>query len=161
MLLTGEVHATTTDDVYNGMFIPAGSTVIGNTWAILHDSTLFPDPDTFDPMHYISTAEGGLYPANACTANEVPFPEAVFGFGRRICPGRLLAKESVWLTIANVLATFDISPAKDDNGIDVPVTETWLSGVIGFPGPYKCAITPRSQKALEIIMATGTERKEK
>ena len=45
---------------------------------------------------------------------------AAFGFGRRMCPGRHLAYESLWLSMASVLAVFDISKAVDDFG--KPVT---------------------------------------
>ena len=34
----------------------------------------------------------------------------------RICPGRHLAEASVWIVIATILASFDISPGKDENG---------------------------------------------
>ncbi len=33
----GIPHALTSDDVYRGYKIPAGSTVIANIWAMLHD----------------------------------------------------------------------------------------------------------------------------
>ncbi|KZV63197.1 cytochrome P450 [Peniophora sp. CONT] len=157
----GLAHATSSDDVYEGMFIPAGSIVIGNVWAILHDPTLFPDPEAFEPSHFISTENGGTYPIDLCTAGEPPFPEVAFGFGRRICPGKVLAMNSVWLIAASVLSMFNIGPAKDVDGEDVPVAETCLSGVVSFPGPYRCAITPRSRKAWETIMATATASSDK
>ncbi len=46
----------------------------------------------------------------------------VVGIGSRynvntsICPGKHLAEDSVWIVIASILATFDILPAKDENG---------------------------------------------
>ena len=139
------------------MFIPAGATVIGNVWAILHDPSLFPNPEAFEPAHFISTDNGGTYPIGACIKGEPPFPEAAFGFGRRICLGRLLAKKSVWLAASSVLSMFDISPAKDENGVDVPVEDSWLSGIVGFPAPYKCSIKPRSRKTLETVLGTNVE----
>jgi cytochrome P450 len=39
-----------------------------------------------------------------------------FGFGRRVCAGRYLAYESLWVAIASVLAVFDIHSAKDEHG---------------------------------------------
>ncbi|VDB88744.1 unnamed protein product [Peniophora sp. CBMAI 1063] len=145
-------HALTDDDVYDGLFIPGGSTVVGNVWAILHDPEFFPDPETFNPAHFISTSHGGTYPADACQGDEVPYPDTAFGFGRRICPGRALAKTSVWLTVSSVLAAFDIIPAKDGTGSPVPVKETWSSGVVGYPGPFVCDIKPRG-RAVETVMA--------
>ena len=43
------------------MFMPAGSIVYGNVWGILHDPALFPNPEAFDPGHFISAAHGGTY----------------------------------------------------------------------------------------------------
>ena len=64
------------------------------------------DPDVLDPMH------------------------AAFGFGRRICPGRYMAYELLWITVASVLATFDILRAQDANGEDVVPPETYTHGFI-------------------------------
>ena len=122
--------------------------MIGNVWAILHDPMLYPSPESFDPAHFISTAEGGTYPADACKSGEAPFPEVSFGFGRRVCPGRALGKTNVWLTAANVLATYDITPAKDAAGDDVPIVETWTSGIIQRPTSFGCTIKPRKGRLL-------------
>jgi len=36
----------TDDDIYNGYFIPAGSTIIVNSWAVAHDSARYgPHPE--------------------------------------------------------------------------------------------------------------------
>lgn len=60
------------------------------------DPSLYPSPTQFDPTRYL-----GSSPA--------PSPyDVVFGFGRRICPGRLLADVSVWITVAMVVWAFDI-----------------------------------------------------
>ena len=46
--------------------------------------------------------------------------EVAFGFGRRVCPGKYMAYESVWITVASVLAVFEIGKAVDANGEVVP-----------------------------------------
>ncbi|KAI8177662.1 hypothetical protein K4K51_005260 [Colletotrichum sp. SAR 10_75] len=43
--LGGPPHAPTQDDVYNGMLIPAGTTIIGNLWAIHRNPRDYPNPD--------------------------------------------------------------------------------------------------------------------
>ena len=157
----GIPHAVIADDVFEGMFIPAGSVVLGNIWSILHDPAVFPDPETFDPAHFISVEEGGTYPLNGVkTGKQVqpPFPQTAFGFGRRVCPGRELAKTSVWLGVASVLSAFDISAAKDEKGRDIPISGAWSSGLVGYPPPFKCVFKPRGQKALETVMATTNEQ---
>ena len=47
----------------------------------------------------------------------VPDPSSmIFGFGRRACPGRWLAYDSLWIAVAAVLAMFDISPIEGVDG---------------------------------------------
>ena len=63
------------DDVYRGYFIPAGTIVIQNIWAICRDPTIYPDPETFNPDRFLK--DGKIDPL-------VFNPEdRVFGAGRR------------------------------------------------------------------------------
>lgn len=54
---------------------------------------------------------------------------AGFGFGRRICPGRHLAYESIWIAVTSVLAVYDIAPAMDERG--TPILPT-VDAEVGF-----------------------------
>ncbi|KAK0446297.1 cytochrome P450 [Armillaria borealis] len=81
---TSIAHRNVQEDVYRGYYIPAGATIIGNAWAILHDEKDYPNPLVFDPERFMS-AEG---------KEPQPEPIAAFGFGRRICPGRYLASNT-------------------------------------------------------------------
>ena len=76
--------------------------------AIFHDEERYPEPDTFNPNRFL-TADGKLDP-------NVPDPIEAFGYSRRICPGRYFAIDVVFLTIASILATFNIEKATDDQG---------------------------------------------
>ena len=51
-------HATTADDTYHDMFIPKGSMVLQNTWAINHDEEEFEAPDQFIPERFIGNRFG-------------------------------------------------------------------------------------------------------
>ncbi|KAF8209020.1 cytochrome P450 [Mycena galopus ATCC 62051] len=82
-------------------------------------------------------------------------PEA-FGFGCRICPGRHMAHDSVWLNIVSILATFDITKAIGDGRIIAPTYE-YFTALVSMALPFKCTITPRSQRAIEVIRATAEE----
>lgn len=77
----------------------------------------------------------------------------VFGFGRRICPGRILADNALYLTIAQALAVFRIGKAKTvrltPNGAKEEIVEIepevkFQPGVVSHPVPYKTTIEPRS-----------------
>ncbi|KAF5519594.1 Cytochrome P450 monooxygenase atE [Colletotrichum aenigma] len=49
----GMYHASTEDDWYDGFFIPKGSTVVLNWWAIQRDSGRFEQPDIFEPARFL------------------------------------------------------------------------------------------------------------
>ena len=46
----------------------------------------------------------------------------------RACPGRHFADASLWLTMASVLATFDILPALDEQGRELLPEVAFTSG---------------------------------
>ena len=63
------------DDSYRGYFIPRGTTVIQNVWAICRDPNVYPDPEAFNPDRFLK--DGKINPL-------VFNPEdRVFGAGRR------------------------------------------------------------------------------
>lgn len=72
----------------------------------------------------------------------------VFGFGRRICPGKLLAEQSIFLTIAKTLAVFEIAGPKEGEGCPI----LFDSGLISHPHHFEAKIKPRSAKHAELIM---------
>jgi cytochrome P450 len=53
-----------------------------------------------------------------------------FGYGRRICPGRFMAEAQLWVSVACILAAFNITPAKDEHGKYVTVEPRFSSGMI-------------------------------
>ncbi|KAF7374575.1 Cytochrome p450 [Mycena sanguinolenta] len=55
----GNPRASTADDVYNGYFIPKGTTVISNIWAMTRDESIYPEPERFNPDRFF-TADGKL-----------------------------------------------------------------------------------------------------
>ncbi|KAF8168805.1 cytochrome P450 [Mycena galopus ATCC 62051] len=136
----GVPHFTSTDDVYKGMFIPKDTIVMGNTWALLQDAATYgADTHLFRPERFLGP-DG--------KRNEVPYPEAYFGYGRRICPGRGMALEAIWMIVASILAVFEISPALDENGDPIPVKGKFTSA---HPVPFRCTIKPRFEGAVDLI----------
>lgn len=51
-------------------------------------------------------------------------------FGFRICPGRHLAINSVWMAVVSVLATFNFSKAKDAQGNEITVEPLFRDGLL-------------------------------
>ncbi|KAM6494491.1 Cytochrome P450 [Amanita muscaria] len=107
----GVPHSAIKDDTYKGFYIPKGTFVMPNVWAITRDEARYHDPELFMPERFFN-ADGTL---NQDTVGYV------FGFGRRICVGRHIADSVLWLMVSCMLATFDISKAKDDNGHEIDI----------------------------------------
>ncbi|CAE6452246.1 unnamed protein product [Rhizoctonia solani] len=135
-------HRIVQDDEYRGYRIPAGSTVISNVYAITRDERIYPDPEKFIPERFDETKPGLSAP------NPRDF---IFGIGRRICPGNHIADASIWLAIANLIATMDINKARDDNGAYIEPVPERSSGFVCQLRPFKCSIKPRSEKAIQLI----------
>ncbi|KIY70895.1 cytochrome P450 [Cylindrobasidium torrendii FP15055 ss-10] len=140
-------HRSTQDDVYNGYFIPKGSIIFPNSWAVLHDPELYPDPFEFIPERYMDED------AKAKGLNPDPRKFA-FGYGRRVCPGQQLADNSLFISITMVLSVFDISP-EDPKAPrpDFSKSEGFTSSTISHPEPFKCKIIPSSPEAVSLIKA--------
>ncbi|EIN11991.1 cytochrome P450 [Punctularia strigosozonata HHB-11173 SS5] len=116
-------HRLTEDDVYEGYFIPKGTIVLGNIWAMLRDEqTWGPDAHEFNPNRFLD-ASGALDAT-------VPDITQSFGFGRRICPGRYMAWDSMWIAVAGMLATFDIANAVDETGQQKTPTLEHTDGIV-------------------------------
>jgi len=139
----GVPHYASEDDVYEGYHIPKGALVIANAWAMFYDEDVYPDPSAFKPERFMK--DGQLDPA-------VRDPALMaFGFGRRICPGSHVAISAIWLTVATILATFDISKAVDDNGAPIVPSIQYKSALICHPLPFECTLNPRSKASEELI----------
>jgi hypothetical protein len=78
--------------------------------------------------------------------------------------GRVMADASVFMSIAMSLAVFNIAPHKDEVLVHEQMPGTVRYFFIGFelqslwlirnshPKPFKLSITPRSNKAVELIL---------
>ncbi|KIK54563.1 hypothetical protein GYMLUDRAFT_177015, partial [Collybiopsis luxurians FD-317 M1] len=125
-----------TDDEYRGWRIPKDSIVIGNSWAIMHDAQLYPSPFQFLPERYLKQQDVRLNPDPRKFA---------FGYGRRICPGRLLVDDTLYIAAVTILALFDIGPLTSG---DVPQYSPYADmGFPSHPGAFECSITPRPNVA--------------
>jgi len=144
----GLAHKSIVDDEYNGYRIPGGSIVMHNTWAILQDPEEYPEPDRFRPERFLK----GVKPKS-----DVMDPAVVaFGAGRRICPGRHFAESALFINIACILHTFNITPALDSQGNEVKVEPRMTSGFVTHPEPFVCSIKPRSKLAESLILSESS-----
>lgn len=70
---------------------------------------MFTDADKFNPDRYSEVVDKE-------TAKRRDPKNYVFGFGRRICPGKALVHSSIWVLIASIIATSNIKKAVDGEG---------------------------------------------
>ncbi|KAF9002580.1 cytochrome P450 [Cyathus striatus] len=140
----GIPHMATNEDEYDGYFIPKGSIIMGSTWTLLRDPEIFDQPEDYIPERYLQP-DGQLNP-------NVRDPGiAAFGYGRRICPGRYMSDNSLYIIIVTLLAAYDIKPPLDEGGNEVKLSHEVTSGILSYPVPFKCRITPRSPAAEALI----------
>ena len=78
--------------------------------AITRNEEVYPEPEKFVPERFWGKMDSEA-------AHQV---DAVFGFGRRVCPGQAFAESSIFLIMSNVIATMDLAKAVDEAG--VPIT---------------------------------------
>ncbi|KAH6893686.1 O-methylsterigmatocystin oxidoreductase [Coprinopsis sp. MPI-PUGE-AT-0042] len=137
-------HVSKEDDIYKGYHIPANTTILPNTWAIMHDPATFEDPFAFKPERYLKK-DGKINP-------KILGPEdGSFGYGRRICPGRHLSNESLSIMVVSLLSCFDILSAVDEAGCPKPLELKVTSSTMSVPAPFEIIMKPRSQQHEDLI----------
>lgn len=73
-----------------------------------------------------------------------------FGYGRRVCPGRYIADNALFTTIAQSLAVFSIEKLVE-NGRTVEPRIEFKPGIVSHPVPYRLSIKPRNERCRELI----------
>ncbi|KAK0460552.1 cytochrome P450 [Desarmillaria tabescens] len=128
-------------DYYKGYYIPEGTIVMPNVWAIsIDDKSGIPSAE-FAPERHIKE----------CVSHTATDPATyAFGFGRRVCPGRHLGENNLFLLISGLMATVNIEKPKDLSGRELPFDPSYKSGLVTFPEDYKVGFSCRSA---EISMA--------
>ncbi|KAJ3485898.1 hypothetical protein NLI96_g4619 [Meripilus lineatus] len=110
-------------------------------WHMLTREDVYHKPFTFLPERFLSKPDGF----------GEPLPSVVFGFGRRICPGRWLAQSEMWIAIASILSVFDIKPIQNNQGEDVLPPPEFHVSLTSHPKPFQCRVLPRSDKAKTVL----------
>jgi cytochrome P450 len=105
----------------------------------MHDPAVHHDPSEFKPERYTKPY------------NEPNPADIAFGFGRRACPGRYIAEQTLFLTIAQTLAVFKIHKAVDSTGKEIDVQYKQLPGLISRVSPFQYQLTARSDKCRTLV----------
>ncbi|EIM80810.1 cytochrome P450 [Stereum hirsutum FP-91666 SS1] len=141
----------------NGFLIPRGSTVIINQYGILHDPEAYDEPDKFKPERFLSSPVG-VKPG----VDEAGREDLNFGGGRRVCPGKILAKNSLAINTMNFVWAFKFTNAIDSQSMrPIPVDITnYSKGLTTAPNPFRCQIIPRSPAHITLIEKGMEQAKE-
>ncbi|KAL2793385.1 cytochrome P450 [Aspergillus keveii] len=99
--------------------IPAGSTVCVSSYNILHNPSIYPDPESFDGRRFIQPEHeqkhlqdrGPDSSSGGCNRNrytEVSEENLLWGYGSLACPGRHHASTVLKLLLVNFLMNFEM-----------------------------------------------------
>ena len=139
----GVNHAPMVDTTFAGYDFLRTDMIAPCFYEIHHDPRNFREPHLFNPQRFIDPASGKFVPHEAA----VPY-----GFGKRECLGKSLAKAEVFLFTTFLLQQFNFlppsagAPALDD----VSITLTRC------PNPFKIRVVPRASldKSADILVKT-------
>ncbi|TFK68106.1 cytochrome P450 [Pluteus cervinus] len=133
---------TRTPDFYNGYFIPEGTIVLPNVLAMTVDTKSGIPTEAFAPERFLQ--------GKVKEVATDPYLYA-FGFGRRICPGKALGDNNLFLLMSSLMATMDISHKLDANGQKIPINPTYTSNLVSHPINFEVKIVPRCPEAAALI----------
>ena len=136
VLPKGVLHSPIEDDEYLGYHIPKGAVIVENQWAINLDDKFFQDSNEFRPERWLQHPDQ---------------PLCAFGFGRRTCPGKQIAQNSVFIAIARILWAYNISHCYVD-GKKVPIDSLDTGNIaLAGPSPFKASFSIRSSAHQQIV----------
>jgi len=140
----GIPHNSMQEDEYEGCRIPNKTMIIANMWGMSRDENIYSDPELFSPDRFLGR-------------EDVMDPKSfVYGFGRRLCPGREFADTCIYMVAANIVATMNISKPKDEHGREIMPEARFVDGLASRPVEFQCFMTPRSEQALKLIQQQDT-----
>ncbi|XP_057633337.1 cytochrome P450 2C42-like isoform X3 [Chionomys nivalis] len=122
-------HEVTCDVKFRNFLIPKGTTILTSLSSVLYDSNEFPNPEMFDPGHFLD-AKGNF------KKSDYFMP---FSAGKRVCLGEGLARMELFLFLTTILQNFKLKSLVPPNEInDAPV----YNGFSVLPPPFKLCFIP-------------------
>jgi cytochrome P450 len=163
VVVGGVPHFTKVEDEYNGLHIPANSIVLPNAYAICRDESVFGEKvDDFMPERWLRDVPKGTTPTiDACGFNTTAvkdLPYTGFGYGRRICTGRFIARNQLFIQMARMLWAFNVEAGVVDEktGARHPVSDMdCTEGFVTVPKPFRAVYRPRGDWVRPIIEKEG------
>eukprot|EP00073_Rattus_norvegicus_P033915 XP_008757836.2 PREDICTED: cytochrome P450 2C6 isoform X2 [Rattus norvegicus] len=129
LIPTNLPHAVTCDIKFRNYLIPMGTTIITSLSSVLHDSKEFPDPEIFDPGHFLDG--NGKF-----KKSDYFMP---FSAGKRMCAGEGLARMELFLFLTTILQNFKLKSVLHPKDID---TTPVFNGFASLPPFYELCFIP-------------------
>uniref|UniRef100_A0A0W0FW70 Cytochrome P450 n=1 Tax=Moniliophthora roreri TaxID=221103 RepID=A0A0W0FW70_MONRR len=137
------------DTFYNGYFIPKGTLVFGNVWAMQMDPVRFPNPREFIPERWFTRSTYEKTSGSMKWANNGPDRDNyTFGWGQRFCQGMHLAEASMFITISRIIWGLDFECSAPPDPWD---EKNHFGGFITNPLPFSAAFKARLPRHAEVI----------
>ncbi|CAJ2501106.1 Uu.00g039590.m01.CDS01 [Anthostomella pinea] len=149
----GVPHFTKEADSYMGYHIPANSIVMGYHHAITRDESVFGEKvDAFAPERWLAFDDDN----DGQTLKDLP--QTGFGFGRRICTGRNIARNGLFIEVARLLWAFDVEPGlSESTGQRYQVNDMdCTEGFVTMPKPFRAVLRPMGPWVRDVIKQVGT-----
>uniref|UniRef100_A0A2K5WFH1 unspecific monooxygenase n=1 Tax=Macaca fascicularis TaxID=9541 RepID=A0A2K5WFH1_MACFA len=129
LIPTNLPHAVTCDVKFRNYLIPKGTTIITSLTSVLHNDKEFPNPEMFDPGHFLDRS--GNF-----KKSDYFMP---FSAGKRICVGEALARMELFLFLTSVLQNFNLKSLVDPKDLD---TTPVVNGFASVPPFYQLCFIP-------------------
>jgi len=91
------------DDEYNGIKIPAGTTVVPYIFGVHHNDRVWEDPEKFNPNRFTDGNDKKVH----------PFAFIPFGGGPRVCIGQNMAIMQILLVMSRIIRNYDLELSED------------------------------------------------
>ncbi|XP_075010649.1 cytochrome P450 2H1-like [Calonectris borealis] len=123
-------HSVIKDIKFRDYFISKDTIIFPTLTSVLHDSKEFPNPEKFDPGHFLN--------ANGTFKKSDYFMP--FSAGKRVCAGEGLARMELFIFLTAILQNFTLKPVVDHKNIDISPLVSTLANI---PRPYEVSFLPR------------------
>merc|ERR1719397_1762811 len=129
-------HRVTKDVTVEGYKIPRDSFALANLTGFMQDPDVWDQPDQFRPERFLENCEGGV----RLVKKEQFVP---FGFGRRVCMGEALAKDTLTIFFATLIKQIRFEKPEAHAG---PDPKNYTDGFTIIPKPYYVGIKHTHRK---------------